>query len=106
MDKKLTTTRSTKIKIKEDLIIDRKHTTEIINDAGIRMLKYKYQLVMTKNGRYKIGDPQEYLRIAKALNSPNVRFIKINNDLVNISTIEVLKEQVGYISLKELEEKK
>lgn len=103
MDKKLITSKLTKIEVKYNLMIDRKYMTEVTNDAGVKMLKYKYQIMITQEKDYNISDPQEYIRIAKALNSPNVRFVKINNDLVNINTIRILKEKVGYISLKELE---
>ena len=100
MAKSLALTDSKKIVVMEGLYIDRKDMRPITNKAGVKMLKYKYQWIKTKNSEYRIGDPQSYSRIAKALNSPNIRFVKIDNDLVNIATIEIIKEKTGCISLE------
>jgi hypothetical protein len=94
-------TQTNLIKIDDDLIIDSRLTQTTINAAGVKMLKFKYWVVKTKDREYKITSPDEYKRIAKALNVTTIRFLKIDGDLVSVISIEAIKEKTGYKEIKE-----
>jgi len=100
-NKKLAKIDSTKIHINKDLVINRQHMTKFTNRAGVQMLKYKYYLLTTRDGSYRIGDPTEYTRIAKALNSPTIKFIRIKKEFINTTEIKSFKEEIGYIISEE-----
>lgn len=84
-------------------LVDKRLTQEIVNEVGIRMLKYKYWVVKTKNAEYKITNPDEHNRIVKALCRYDVRFVHINGDMVNVIFIENIIEKTGYREIKKEE---
>lgn len=88
------------IKIDGDLVVAKKDMIPHINSMGVKQLKYKYCIIKTSEGEYKIGDPKEYARIVKALNSPEVKFVKVKNNLINLNCIRIIKEKIGYMSLQ------
>ena len=74
---------------------------EYTNEAGVKMLKYRYWRVTTKHDVFCITEPEEHQRILKAMNNPEVRFVKIDSIYVNISYIAQIEEKVGYKKVEE-----
>ena len=80
----------------EDYVyIDKELTQIVTNAAGFIFVEYKYYRVKTRDAEYRIYDRDEYNRIVTAIHNPDVRFIKINNNLVNVTVIEAVEEHVG-----------
>ena len=83
------------LKIRRSLMVECKSA------SGVKMLKYKYWKVITKTDTYGITEPEDYKRILKAINSADIQFVKIDNDVVNKATINSIKEVIGFKSLEE-----
>ena len=77
------------------VMIRRSLMEKTTNRAGVEMWKYKYWKIEA-NEVYRVSEPDEYQRIVKALANPDVRFVYIGKDFVNINQIKTIKEKVGY----------
>jgi histone acetyltransferase (RNA polymerase elongator complex component) len=73
---------------------------KFVNAAGVEMWKYKYYKVYTKDKVYNVGDPVEYKRILKAMNSSKIRIVRIGNDFVSVWEIKRIAEETGYKEIK------
>jgi len=89
------------VEIEPGFLVDTQNTQELVNSAGIRMVRYVYFVIKTNDGEYKIGNMNEYKRIISAVNSNKIRFVRIGSDLVNISIIRSIKKHTNHITFEE-----
>lgn len=89
--------------VAKDLVIDQRHLVRHINQAGVEMWQYVYWVVKTRDGTYKVSDPDDYKRIVATMNRAGVRFVKIGEDLVNIMSIDSITKKTGYKKIEEAE---
>ena len=78
------------------LDIPRKHMESYTNRAGVNMLKYTYWVVHLRGGRtYRIVWPEVITRIRERLDDREVRYIRIERDLVRTEAIDFIEKKTG-----------
>jgi hypothetical protein len=87
----------------EGLVIDKRLVRQVIGRLKTPMLEIKYWIIKTRNNTYRIGNPDEYIKLIRSLNSQSVRFVKLENDLVNINQIEYVGQKLIYKDIKKKE---
>jgi hypothetical protein len=89
------------MQVQPDLRVAQCDLVKVTNEVGALMYKYVYWIIKTPDTTYKISDPAEHHRIVKAMNTPNTRFVRINDDLVNILHISSIIKKSGFYSIEE-----
>jgi hypothetical protein len=89
-----------------DMNLDNRLVREVKDRTGGSMMVYKHWIIKTKEREYKITNLDEYKRIAKAMATPDIRFIRIQGDLVNIGQIEGLLLKKEFVKVESDKEKR